>query len=460
MVGSPELPLKVAIVGSGPSGFYAAEELLQSAHSVEVTMIERLPVPYGLVRSGVAPDHPKLKQPILVYDRIARSPGFRFFGNVHVDRDVSVRDLLDTHHALILACGAEADRKLDVPGEELPGCYSASQFVGWYNGHPDYRLLSFDLTKEVAVIVGQGNVALDVARILAKPVDELKHTDIADHALEALAASSVKEIHIVGRRGPTQAKFTSQELSEFEAIAGCAVAVHPEDLVLGNACRAEAADKMNRNTAKNLELFRRFTLTAMRSTPRRCYFHFFRNPKQVLGQGHVEGVRFARTRLVGEPFRQTAVDTEEFIDVPCGLLFRSVGYRGVPIVGLPFDDARGIVLHRDGRLIDESGKPLHGLYATGWIKRGATGIIGTNRADSVATVATLLSDLSSLDTGPKSGCAELAARLTTRGKRYVTYEQWLRIDATEVRNGQVKGKPREKLTRVQAMLAECKADGG
>jgi ferredoxin/flavodoxin---NADP+ reductase len=456
MLGSVELSLKVAIIGSGPSGFYAAEELLQSGQAVEVTMIERLPVPYGLVRSGVAPDHPKLKRPVLVYDRIARSPGFHFFGNVCVDRDLSVSDLLETHHAVILACGAAADRKLGIPGENLPGSHSASEFVGWYNGHPDYRSCTFDLAQEVAVIIGQGNVALDVARILAKPVDYLRHTDIAEHALEALAGSRIREIHIVGRRGPAQAKFTSQELSEFGAIAECAAVVHPDDLSLSASCRIEAANNMNRNTAKNLEIFRRFAVSGMVHARRRCYFHFFRNPKRVLGDRRVEGVRFAASKLAGEPFQQTAVDTEEFVDVPCGLVFRSIGYHGVPINGLPFDDARGTVSHRDGRLI-EGGASLYGLYATGWIKRGPTGIIGTNRADSVATVATLLSDLSSLDTRPKSGSAGLAARLATRGRRYITYEEWLRIDETEVRNGQPKGKPREKITRVEAMLAACDA---
>ncbi|MCC7486185.1 MAG: FAD-dependent oxidoreductase [Burkholderiales bacterium] len=456
MPGSTELPLKVAIIGSGPSGFYAAEALLRSGRIVEVTMIERLPVPYGLVRSGVAPDHPKLKQPILVYDRIARSAAFFFLGNVHVDRDIGMGELMDTHHAVVLACGAGTDRRLGIPGEKLPGSHPASEFVGWYNGHPDYHACTFDLAQEVAVIIGQGNVALDIARILVKPVDHLRHTDIAAHALDALAKSRIREVHIVGRRGPAQAKFTSQELSEIGEIAQCSAVVHPGDLDLSETCRIEAADKMSRNLAKNLETFRRFA-SGSSDAHRRCYFHFFRNPRQISGHRRVEGVRFARTRLTGEPFRQAAVDTEEFIDMPCGLVFRSIGYHGVPIAGLPFDDARGTIPHRDGRLIDPSGNAIRGLYATGWIKRGATGIIGTNRADSVATVASLLSDLPGLDTMPKSGSAGLAAMLAARGKRHVTYEEWLRIDETEVRTGRAKGKPREKMTRVQEMLAVCGA---
>ncbi|MBI2224206.1 MAG: FAD-dependent oxidoreductase, partial [Betaproteobacteria bacterium] len=283
MLGSADRPLRIAIVGSGPSGFYAAEELLQSQHSLEVTMIERLPVPYGLVRSGVAPDHPKLKQPILVYDRIGRSQGFHYFGNVHVDRDASIDDLLETHHGVIFACGAEADHKLGISGESLSGSHSATEFVGWYNGHLDYRSLTFDLTQEVVAIVGQGNVALDVARILAKSVDGLRHTDIAAHALDALADSKIKEIHIFGRRGPAQARFTSQELSEMGRIPDCLALVDPDDLVLGDASRVEAADKMSRNIARNLEIFRSFASSAEQDAGRRCYFHFFRNPTHILG---------------------------------------------------------------------------------------------------------------------------------------------------------------------------------
>lgn len=456
MLGSADRPLRIAIVGSGPSGFYAAEELLQSQHSLEVTMIERLPVPYGLVRSGVAPDHPKLKQPILVYDRIGHSQHFHYFGNVHVDRDVSVDDLLQTHHGVIFACGADVDRKLGIPGENLPGSHSATEFVGWYNGHPDYCSHTFDLTQEVVAIVGHGNVTLDVARILAKPVDGLRHTDIAEHALDVLANSRIKEIHIFGRRGPAQVKFTPQELSEMGRIPGCLAQVNPEDIVLSDASRVEAADKMNRNIARNLEIFRSFASQTEQGAGRKCYFHFFFNPTRILGRARVESVRFAKTTLMGEPFKQVAEDTEDVEEFLCGLMFRSVGYRGTLINGLPFDASRGVLRHSDGRLIHESGKLLYGLYATGWIKRGANGIIGTNRADSLATVETLLSDLPHLDQRAKPGSNGLAAVLASRNRTYVTYQDWQRIDHVEVCRGQAKGKPREKLTQVENMLAVCK----
>ena len=250
--------IHVAIVGAGPSGFYAAEALLRSGLPARVDMIERLPTPFGLVRSGVAPDHPKLKEAILVYDRIARAPGFNFLGNVSVGRDVSVAELRATHHAVVFACGAETDRRMGIPGEDLSGSYTATEFVGWFNGHPDYRDRTFDLSQEAVAIVGQGNVAADVCRILAKPVAQLRTTDIADHALNALAESRVKEIHVIGRRGPVQAKFTTKELRELGEIVDCATLVDPADLALNAESEAELAHRSNVSGPGNLSLFRAF----------------------------------------------------------------------------------------------------------------------------------------------------------------------------------------------------------
>lgn len=454
-VGTAENPLRIAIVGSGPSGFYAAEELLQLAHRVEVSMIERLPVPYGLVRSGVAPDHARLKQPVLVYERIARDERFHYFGNVELGRDLSMHALLATHHAVILACGTPLDNKLGVPGEMLAGSHSATEFVGWYNGHPDYRDARFDLSQEVVAIVGHGNVALDVARILAKPVEELSSTDIAQHALDALSESRVKEIHIFGRRGPVQAKFTSQELGEVARITACTPFVNPQELELGPACLAELADKKNRNAVKNIEILRGFVAPPdeAASARRRCFFHFFRSPAAVRGKDTVEGLELARTRLEGPPFQQQAVDTGETERFACGLVFRSVGYRGVPLAGLPFDARRGVLRNTEGRLQADNGEPLFGQYATGWIKRGANGIIGSNRADSLATVATLVNDLPRLDPLAKPGHQGIAEILRGREKTFVSQAQWERIDAAEVRRGEARGKPREKFTAVAEMLA-------
>ncbi len=450
-VGNPGNPLQVAVVGSGPSGFYAAEALLKSNRTVRVDMIERLPVPFGLVRNGVAPDHPKLKEPVLVYDKIARLPGFAFLGNVEVGRAVSVKELRELYHAVIFACGAETDRELGIPGERLSGSHTATEFVGWYNGHPDYRDRTFDLSREIAVIIGQGNVAADVCRILAKRAEDLARTDIAEHALLALAESRIREIHIIGRRGPAQAKFTAKELKELGEIPGCDALVDPAELELNPASERELADKMNREGPKNLELFRSFAVRRA-AQPKRICFHFLRSPLALEGRGRVERVVLTQNRLEGVAFKQTSVDTGMCSALDCGLLFRSVGYKGTPIPGVPFDERRGIFPNRDGRIIKHDAIEV-GLYATGWIKRGPSGVIGTNRADSVATVQSLLGDLNRLEQMPKPGAMGLQKLLDLRGVRIVSYADWLAIDRAEVARGAARGKPREKFTRREEMLA-------
>jgi ferredoxin/flavodoxin---NADP+ reductase len=444
--------IHVAIVGAGPSGFYAAEALLRSDLPVQVNMIERLPTPFGLVRSGVAPDHPKLKEAILVYDRIAHAPGFNFLGNVSVGRDVSVAELRAAHHAVIFACGAETDRRMGIPGEDLPGSYTATEFVGWFNGHPDYRDRTFDLSQGVVAIVGQGNVAADVCRILAKPVAQLRATDIAEHALDALAKSRVKEIHVIGRRGPVQAKFTTKELRELGEIADCSVLVDPAELTLNAESEAELAHRSNINGPGNLSLFRAFASRKVRFGRRTIWFRFHLSPAALVGDRHVEKIILTRNLLEGAPFAQVARPTKEQIEIPCGLVFRSIGYRGVPIPGLPFDEARGTVPHATGRVLDGAGT-VEGLYVTGWLKRGPTGIIGTNRADSVETVQSLLAELPKICKREKPGAEALGPLLERRGIRVLNYQNWLKIDAAEIDRGKPKGKPREKFTRIHEMLA-------
>jgi ferredoxin--NADP+ reductase len=447
-LGTSDNPLRVAIVGSGPSGFYAAEALLKSPLTVRVDMIERLPVPFGLVRYGVAPDHPKLKQPALIYDQIAQSPAFTFLGNVTVGRDVSVEELRTTHHAVLFACGAESDRRLGLTNEDLDGSHTATEFVGWYNGHPDYRDRSFDLSQEVAVIVGQGNVAIDVARLLAKPIDELRTTDIAEHALDSLAASRVRDIHIIGRRGPAQASFTFKELRELGDLRGCETRVSKDDLQLHLPCLAELENKSNFNAAKNVELFRQWSTRSSTGNGKRIWFHFLESPVAIAGASRLEHITLERNRLTGAPFGQAARGTGETLELNCGLLFRSIGYRGLPLPAVPFDPVTGIFPNTAGRIDGVSG-----LYATGWIKRGPSGIIGTNRADSVATVQTLLGDLPHFDRRPKSGTDGLYGILARSSSPVLCYSDWWRIDAEERRLGGVVGKPREKITRVSHMLA-------
>jgi len=451
-LGSEANPLQVAVVGSGPSGFYAAEALLKSGRTVNVDLVERLPAPFGLVRYGVAPDHPKLKEAILAYQIIARLPRFAFLGNVTVGRDVTVDELLAHYHAVVFACGAETDRHLGVPGEDLAGSHTATEFVAWYNGHPEYRDRHFDLSAEVVAIVGQGNVAADVSRILAKSVDELRGTDIAEHALDALAASRVREIHVIGRRGPAQAKFTNKELKELGELANCAAEVDPGALELNAESQAELEAKANFVSVKNVEILRDFASRGQSGKARRLIFHFLKGPVKIEGAARVQQVVLARNRLEGKPFWQSATATGDTETLACGLLFRSIGYSGVPVPGVPFDAKRGVIPSRDGRVVDAAENPLPGLYTAGWIKRGPTGIIGTNRADSVATVKSLLADSAALPQQARKGSEGLAALLAARGVRTVCYGDWEAIDAKEVARGQPKGKPREKFTRVDEML--------
>ena len=442
-----EVPIHAAIVGSGPSGFYAAEALAQSIRDVWVDMYERLPTPFGLVRSGVAPDHPKLKDVTTIFERIMCSEHFRFVGNVDVGIDVGVPDLRANYHLVILACGASCDRKMGIPGEGLAQCHSASDFVGWYNGHPDSRDLTFDLSQETAVVIGHGNVAADVCRILLQPAAALHSTDIAAHALEALSESRVREVHLVGRRGPAQAKFTPKELRGLGSIAGCAAI--SEAHALNEASAIEIADRLNVNAAKNVDLFRSF-IAPTEASARRLVFRFCLDPLAVEGDGRVERVVFRRNRLDGRPFEQRAAPTAETDTIDCGLVFASIGYRGRALDGVPFDEKLGIVPSDRGRVLDGGGSP--GLYVTGWLKRGPTGIIGTNRADSIETVQRVLEDLPELLTERREGSKRILPRLSETGLRIVAAEDWRAIDTAERERGAEVGKPREKYTRIADML--------
>lgn len=447
----PTEPIHIAIVGSGPSGFFAAEALLRSGLDVRVDMFERLPTPYGLVRSGVAPDHQKLKQPIQVFDRIAREPNFQLLGNVTIGSDVAVDELRSAYHAVIFACGAQVDRRMNIPGEELPGSHTATEFVGWYNGHPDYRDRQFDLEQEVVAIIGQGNVAVDVCRILMRPVDELKSSDIAEHALEALSRSKVREVHIIGRRGPLQAKFTTKELRELASLNGTAATVDAEQLRLSEVCAAELNSNKSPGVAKNWDIFRSLAEREP-GGERRINFRFLTSPTALLGGHRVERLSLVRNRLEGDAFKQNAVATDDVLELACGLVFRSIGYKGVPIAGLPFDHVRGVVPNDAGR-IQADGIAIPGLFVTGWLKRGPSGVIGTNRADSLETVESLLDDLRGGPPKQATGLSALLPRIEQRSEKVVSLADWLHIDSAEVERGSKSGKPREKFTRVEEMLS-------
>ncbi len=449
-IGSENKPLEVAIIGSGPSGYYAAQSLFGSEKKINITMFDRLPTPYGLVRGGVAPDHQKIKNVIRVYEKISISPGFQFIGNVLVGKDISIDDLRNNFHATIFACGAETDRKLGIPGEDLQGSHTATAFVGWYNGHPDYRDLSFDLSQEIAVVVGQGNVAADVSRILSKTADELKQTDIADHALQQLAESKIKEIHVIGRRGPVQAKFTPEELKEFGELEDCNPVVDSSTLQLNEASQKELESPEGRTNVKNFEVFKDFANRDLTKKNRSCFFRFLEGPIELMGTERLEGILLAKNSLSGDPFKQRAEKTGETVEQKCGILFRSIGYNGIPIEGVPFDEKEGIFPNDKGRLLD-NGSVVNGVYVTGWIKRGPSGIIGTNKPDSVETVNCLLEDIEKID-GEKPGNSGIMKILSEKQIRSVNYDGWKKIDEAEVKRGEPKGKPREKFTRIEEML--------
>lgn len=448
--------LRVAIVGSGPAGFYAAEGLQKAAPGIRIDLIDRLPTPFGLVRGGVAPDHPKIKSVTRIFDRIATQPGFRFLGHVHVGQDVTVEELRARYDVLLLCYGADSDRTLGVPGEELAGSHAATEFVAWYNGHPDYAAASFDLTQQSAAIVGIGNVAMDVARILAKPVPLLAATDLADHALQALAASMVHTIHVIARRGPVQAACTTPELRELGELEGVDVVVDPRDLELDDASIAQLAATDDRNPAKNLDVLREWAARPLTGAPRRIVLHFNTSPVALSGTDHVTGMTIARNRLETDGRGGVrAVPTDETMELPVGLVFRSVGYKGRGLPGVPFDARSGVVPNIHGRVVEQAGstETVPGLYVAGWIKRGPQGIIGTNKLCAADTVTRLLADAAAGDI-PRADASvgSLDALLAERNVQVTTWADWQALDSAEQTRGALAGRTRTKITDVHEML--------
>jgi ferredoxin/flavodoxin---NADP+ reductase len=445
-----ERPLRIAVIGSGPAGFYAAAALLTADPPAEVDMLERLPTPWGLVRLGVAPDHPKLKEVSRAFERTSALPGFRFIGNVELGRDVTHDELLARYDGVVYAVGAQSDRRLEIPGEDLPGSWSATEFVAWYNGHPDYQELPFDLGVERAVVVGAGNVALDVARMLALIREELEPTDATDAAIEAIASAPIEEIVVLGRRGPAQAAFTTPELKEMGDLAGADILVDPADLELDDV--SEAALETDTNARRNVEVLREFAARIPEGKPRRVRLRFAVSPVAILGDEKVEAVEVVRSGLVADEHgRISAVATEELETIPCGLVFRSVGYRGIPLPGIPFDESRGVLPNEGGRVLGRDGKPIPGVYAAGWIKRGPTGIIGTNKKDANETIRLLLEDARD-GRLPRGDGGEVLDLLAERGAEPVLYAGWEEIDSLEKRQGEPLGRPRVKLCTWDSLL--------
>lgn len=451
-LGSEQRPLRVCIIGSGPSGFYSAEALLKSGITASIDILDKLPAPFGLVRYGVAPDHQKIKNVTKVFEKTMENENVRFFGNINVGNDISVEDLKRFYDAIIICSGAESDRKLGIDGENLLGSHTATEFVGWYNGHPDFQNREFDLSHEVVVIIGQGNVAIDVARILSKTVEELKETDITQHALEVLAASKVKEVHMIGRRGPVQAAFTPVEIREFGHLTDCAAIIDPEELKLSDASQKEKDDPAHAPKKKNYDILTELSQMPIEGKSRKFFLHFRKSPVEIQGTGRVQRIVLEKNQLFGEPGAQKARGTGERETLECGLFFRSVGYRGIPLKGLPFHDQAGVIPNQQGRVMD-SEQVFTGLYVAGWIKRGPSGVIGTNKPDADETVKALIEDIPHF-----KGCSDPSVEgfvqfLKENEIHYVTFEDWKKIDAAEIARGQKLGKPREKFVKVDGMLS-------
>jgi ferredoxin--NADP+ reductase len=444
MSGTSGTGRRAAIVGSGPAGFYAADCLLKAGLTVD--LYERLPAPFGLVRYGVAPDHQTIKRVTAAFERTAKLPGFRLRGHVEVGRDVALEEIRRAYHAVVLAYGASSDRRLGVPGEDLRGSHAATAFVAWYNGHPEHADDRYDLDSERAVVVGVGNVALDVARVLVRPPIELAGTDIAEPALAALRQSRIREVVLLGRRGPSEAAFDQGELADIVALPGV-------EVVVEGAVNFEVPDGAEPAVRKNVEYLATLPREPSATAERRIRLRFLASPVELLAAGErVRALVYEENELVQSQGRSVARGTGRKHELLTGLVVRSIGYQGLPLPGAPFDAKRGIVPNLLGRVLAPDATPVPGLYVTGWIRRGPTGLIGTNKACARETVDQLLADLELLP-APTHDPAALDAVLAERGVNVVDYAGWHAIDSAETARGQAQGKVRDKFTRVEDMLA-------
>ena len=430
------MTINVAVIGAGPSGFYTVDALLKADKDIRVDIIERLPTPFGLIRGGVAPDHQTTKKVARVYEKTALTDGVGYFGNVEVGRDVTIAELQEMYDAIVLAVGAPRDRKLGIPGEDKTGVFGSADFVGWYNGHPDFTDLAPDLNTNTVVVIGQGNVAVDTARVLVKTPEEMTETDIADHAADAIAASPITDVYMVGRRGPIEAKFTNVELREMGKLEDCQPVIDPAQLP--DEVTGDWSDRDLRLKERNLATMKEFPDVDPAGKSKRVHFTFFAKPVEILGGDKVEGIRMEHTRV--EDGR--SVGTGEFFEIECGLVIPAIGYFSDPFPGVPFDADNGIVVHDEGRVGD-------GIYAVGWIKRGPTGVIGTNKPDGDIAATQIVEDIAD---GTKPGREALKALLDDRSVRHLRYQDWQTIDAAEVAAAKP-GAPRRKFVTIDSMLA-------
>jgi ferredoxin--NADP+ reductase len=443
---------RIAVVGAGPAGFYACEDLLK--HGFQVDLYDVLPTPFGLVRAGVAPDHPKLKTVTRRYEKTAGQPGFRFFGSVELGQDVMRADLFERYHGVIYAVGTSSDNRLGIAGEDRPGSHSATEFVAWYNGHPDYAEHEFDLSATRAVVIGNGNVAIDVARMLVLDPDEIKVTDTANHAITGLGQAQVEHVIMLGRRGPAQAAFTNPELLELGELKRSDVIVDPAEMELDEHSRAWLEEHGDKTARRNVEILTEYSQRELQGRSHRIELRFLRSPVEIIGddeEGPVTGIRVMHNRI-NEELRAVPTGEEEMIE--CGLVLRSIGYRGRPLPDVPFDEKRGLIRNDGGRVLDDEGQPVPGEYAVGWIKRGPSGVIGTNKKDASDTVARLLEDAEAGRLNEPAGESDpeaITAWLRSQVPGLVTWDGWQSIDRHETTAGEPHGRPRIKVVSVAEM---------
>jgi ferredoxin--NADP+ reductase len=453
-----DTPVRVAIIGAGPAGFYAAEDLLK--HGFEVDLYDVLPTPFGLVRAGVAPDHPKIKAVTKRYEKTATDPGFRFFGGVEFGNDVKREELLERYHGVVYAVGTADENRLGIEGEDRPGAHGATEFVAWYNGHPDFADREFDLSANRAVVIGNGNVAIDVARMLVLDPDEISVTDTADHAIDGLMQAQVEHVILLGRRGPAQAAFTNPELLELGELKRADVIVDPAEVELDEHSAAWLeSDESDKTSRRNVEILREYSQREPTGKSHRIELRFLRSPVEVLGEGEegpVSGLRVVHNRIERDDsgaLRAVSTGEEEIIE--CGLVLRSIGYRGRPLPGVPFDARRGLVRNEGGRVTDDDGNVQQGEYAVGWIKRGPSGVIGTNKKDAADTVARLREDAEAgrLNQPAQPDAEAVEGWLRETVPAFCTWSGWKAIDAHETALGEPHERPRVKVVSVPEMIA-------
>ncbi|MEU4242914.1 FAD-dependent oxidoreductase [Actinoplanes sp. NPDC026619] len=444
-----ERPLRVAVIGTGPAGVYAADHLIKATEAVTVDIFDRLPTPYGLIRYGVAPDHSRIKEVVNALYRVLNNPRIRFIGNVEYGVDVKQEELRRYYDATVIATGAEKDRPLDIPGIDLPGSFGAADFASWYNGHPDVPR-DWPLEAREIAVIGAGNVAVDVARILAKTADELLTTEIPDNVYQALKASPATDVHMFSRRGPAQVKFTPQELRELDASPNVEVIVHPEGIEFDEG--SLAAMRETRHVKMCVDILQNWAVRDPRDRPRRLHLHFLQSPAAVLGDGRVEGLRTETQELTGDG---SVRGTGEFTDWPVQAVYRAVGYLSQALPELPFDNGSGTIPHTAGRILDLDGEHIPGMYVTGWIKRGPVGLIGHTKGDAGETIAHLLADAPGLPAAPDRDPDAVLAHLAGRGLRYTTWAGWQRLDDHEIALGAPHSRKRIKVVPRADMLDIC-----